>query len=506
MSSNQQLPNMLYPVANGLASSNPFVVAFKDRDPTTADINYPIQKWWFNTVTKQLFILKDYSSTNATLTANWIQIPGGGTALIEFTGGTGTSGTFPVNPNAFGQIELLSSDGSVEITGGLNSLDFETNGSIVIESFTVDAVTAPGVNPVTPNAGLVAVGADVVTAHGIPIQTRSRALHTYKIEAQYASAVAATDGAKVGLAAFDSAHFSVDAAGFVTANFSTTDLHWPTVIVGDTTKGANYATIAAAVAATSSGDTICIQPGTYTENIALTTGRRFVGIGPAEGQTIIVGKISDGGNTITIVFQNIHLRTNSDYVVELTGVSSLALLWNCYLDITNHTALNITQASGTMQLKSCTGAIATTGITFYAGSGVYQFFWSFFTNGGLSTTASTSSGSVQFSYTTFPAPISATSAASIVCFNSNIDTSNTNTVTITTAGTGTSQIYNSTLQSGSASSISVGSGTIVFAANNVVRSTATNVFTGAGTINTGGNVCTSSSGNNVSTINNLTTI
>ena len=506
MSSNQQPPNMLYPVANGLASSNPFVVAFKDRDPTTADINYPIQKWWFNTTTKQLFILKDYSSTNATLTANWIQIPGGGTALIEFTGGTGTSGTFPVNPNAFGQIELLSSDGSVEITGGLNSLDFETNGSIVIESFTVDAVTAPGTNPVTPNAGLVNVGGAVVTAHNVPVETRTRALHTYKVEVQYASAVAATDGTKVGLAAFDSAHFSVDTSGFVTANFSTTDLHWPTVIVGDTANGANYATIAAAVAATSSGDTICIQPGTYTENLALTTPRRFVGIGPAENQTIIVGKISDSGNSMSIVFQNIHLRTNNDYVVEITGVSSFVTLWNCYLDVTNHTALNVTQASGTMQLKNCTGAIATTGITWYAGSGVYQFFWSYFTNGGLSTTASSSAGSVTFSYTTFPSPISATAASSVICFNSNIDTSAINTVAITTSGTGTSQIYNSDLQSGSASALSIGSGTIVFAANNVVRSSATNVFTGAGTINTGGNVCTSSSGNNVSTINNLTTI
>jgi hypothetical protein len=125
MTSNQQPPNMLYPVANALASSNPYVVYFADRDPLSTDVNYPVQKWWFNVNTNQFFFLKNYSSGGAVLTANWVSI--GGVSILEFTGGTGTAGTFPVVPSMAGEVLLTSSDSSLTITGGVNSLDFTAN-------------------------------------------------------------------------------------------------------------------------------------------------------------------------------------------------------------------------------------------------------------------------------------------------------------------------------------------------------------------------------------------
>tara|TARA_R110002126_G_scaffold63800_2_gene163645 strand:- start:4840 stop:6405 length:1566 start_codon:yes stop_codon:yes gene_type:complete len=74
-------------------------------------------------------------------------------SILEFTGGTGTSGTFPVAPNAFGQISLSSTDGTVTIVGGVNSIDLSA---------------ASGVFTVTGNSGTatpVASNIDVITAN-----------------------------------------------------------------------------------------------------------------------------------------------------------------------------------------------------------------------------------------------------------------------------------------------------------------------------------------------------
>lgn len=81
----------------------------------------------------------------------------------------------------------------------------------------VQVATAPGVNPVTPTlGGLITINGVSVAAHSVPIETRTRALNTFNIEVQYASAVASTDATKSGLAHFNSSQFAVDANGFVT--------------------------------------------------------------------------------------------------------------------------------------------------------------------------------------------------------------------------------------------------------------------------------------------------
>jgi len=80
----------------------------------------------------------------------------------------------------------------------------------------VDALTAPGVNPVDPTVlGLMTIEGAAVAAHSVPVETRTRALNTFKVEVQYASAVAATDATKSGLAHFNDTEFTVDASGFV---------------------------------------------------------------------------------------------------------------------------------------------------------------------------------------------------------------------------------------------------------------------------------------------------
>ena len=154
-------------------------------------------------------------------------------------GGTVVAGTSPLKTAGSGSTLTINAQRSQAIAStdatkiGLAvfdsaAFDVDANGfvqlnggGIAATSFTVDANTAPGTNPVVPTAaGGVTIEAAAVAAHSVPIETRSRAANTFKVEVQEAAAVAATDATKSGISHFDSARFTVDANGFVSANGS----------------------------------------------------------------------------------------------------------------------------------------------------------------------------------------------------------------------------------------------------------------------------------------------
>lgn len=157
---NTTTANVFYPVANAGASSNAFVWQFLPRDPTPQDVNYPIQKFWLNTVDDTIFFLKNFITTNGIVTANWIEI---------------------------------------------------STGTPLIEQFDVQT----GTSPVGPLAGIVTFNGAVVPAGTNPVRTDGTDANTMALEVQISQAIAATDATNIGLAAFNSAQFTVDANGFV---------------------------------------------------------------------------------------------------------------------------------------------------------------------------------------------------------------------------------------------------------------------------------------------------
>ncbi len=99
----------------------------------------------------------------------------------------------------------VDGDGYVTLVGG-----------IAFDSFQVDGIAAPGVNPVVPDAvGLVRMKGVTISAHGLPVQSFSRAVNEYRLEVQLASAVASTNALQSGLAHFDSTFFTGDTNGFI---------------------------------------------------------------------------------------------------------------------------------------------------------------------------------------------------------------------------------------------------------------------------------------------------
>jgi len=129
-----------------------------------------------------------------------------------------------------------------------------------------------------------------------------------------------------------------------------------------------HTTIAGALASASSGDAIFITPGTYTENLVPTVPVSL--IASAQGvdnglnqQTVIVGNIS---HTIAgqLSFNNIHFRTNGNYIYSMTGVNPcLGTFENCFFDMNNFSAIFVanTSASSSVNLFSCKDNINSSG-------------------------------------------------------------------------------------------------------------------------------------------------
>jgi hypothetical protein len=168
--------NNLYPVANGTTSSNPFVDEFMGRDPTTQDINYPIQKKWLNTVTNTFWELRNLYSSQGVTTANWIKI--GSQQLVEsLTGNTGG----PVFPVPVGSNNInVPGDGTFIVTVGnpaTGTLTIEAGGGLT-QTYVENTGTAQA------SAGLLNVlGAEGITTTGsgntITIETNGTIATSY---------------------------------------------------------------------------------------------------------------------------------------------------------------------------------------------------------------------------------------------------------------------------------------------------------------------------------------
>lgn len=185
-----------------------------NRDPLTTDRNYPIQTVWRNTTGPAFneWMLVGFTSGNAIwrmfATAVQVQFPV-------------PAGTTPVVPDGSGNVTLTSTGGSLTITGGLNTINFDFASSPTgTTKIGVDANTGPGTNPVVPTGGgLITITGNQVAAGAVganAIRTDSLAANTFTIEIQQAGTAAVSTPADNGIAHFNSAQFTV-ANGFVSA-------------------------------------------------------------------------------------------------------------------------------------------------------------------------------------------------------------------------------------------------------------------------------------------------
>lgn len=259
------------------------------------------------------------------------------------------------------------------------------------------------------------------------------------------------------------------------------------IVDGTTVANGTHSTIAAAIASASSGDTIFIRDGTYTENLTLKVGVNLVAATGSEltPTVTIIGKctLTTAG---TVTLSGIRLQTNADFAIAVTGtVASILNLEDCYLNCTNNTGISFTTSSASAQISliNCMANVGTTLIALWAHSsaGVLYFDRCHLTNTGLSTTNSTSSaGATYFGFTYSEVPFTTSSTAVLSAFNCHFSTFESNQKFLTQGGDSNAVCRQCTFKSGTATAITVTSGLNLQMCN--IESTNTTIIDGAGTL------------------------
>ena len=258
-------------------------------------------------------------------------------------------------------------------------------------------------------------------------------------------------------------------------------------------EGANYITIASALTAASSGQTIFLRPGTYTENITLKAGVNITAFNDGLTPNVTIVGTCTMTTAGTVTLSGIRLQTNSAALLAVTGsAASIVNLVDCYLNITDNTAITFssTSASASINLFRCTGNIGALGIAIFAHSsnGLLTFNYSNITNTGASTTSNTVSGTnsgLRLYYTLIANPItsSGTTATFLIDY-STVDCSALNTSAVihgSTVGTASS-ILQARILSGTATAITIAASATLVIDRSEINSSNTAVISGAGTI------------------------
>ncbi len=260
----------------------------------------------------------------------------------------------------------------------------------------------------------------------------------------------------------------------------------------------DYTTIQSAITASSSGQTIFIRPGTYTENLTLKAGVDLVAY---EADALTPNVTIDGKCTATFAgtasISGIRLKTNSDFCLAVTGNSATIInLTNCFIQVSNNNAISYSSSSGSsiITFTKCTGNIDTTGIVYLisSGSGIINIDYCRFSNSGGSVTASTiSAGIIEFRHSSFANPITSSGTGGVSAVYSNFQFSGLNVTALTVGGSGTHRYFGSRFVSDTATAIVVTSAMSL--TDSEIISSNTNAISGAGNITYGNLVFTNSS-------------
>lgn len=253
-------------------------------------------------------------------------------------------------------------------------------------------------------------------------------------------------------------------------------------IVSASAANGTHTTIAAALTSASSGDTIFIRPGTYTEDLTLKANVNLTAYvcDAITPNVTITGKCSYTG-TGNVTCSGIKFLTNGDNAIAVSGAGTGAVfLENCVVVASNATGISVTNAAKTVTLSySTTGQ--TDGFKMWdMTAGALNFFHCNNANGA--NTVSTVSGgllTVENSFSSTSFTLSSTAACTIT--NSSFDTPS-NSSGWTFGGSGVQEIYNSFFRTENATPIpiTIGTGTTLTVGNLTVSSANATAITEAG--------------------------
>ena len=174
-------------------------------DPVFSTATYPS-----TTTVNQILYSSSTNVVSGLATANRAVLTTGATGVPVLTALTDGQIIIGSTAGAPAAASITSSDGSITITPGSNSISLTVTGGTTVGK-TITGNTGGALSPTAGNWNILGAS----PASGTSPVTTSGAASTLTVNVQKSQAIAATDATKVGLSNFNSAQFSVDANGFV---------------------------------------------------------------------------------------------------------------------------------------------------------------------------------------------------------------------------------------------------------------------------------------------------
>lgn len=265
------------------------------------------------------------------------------------------------------------------------------------------------------------------------------------------------------------------------------------VVSADPTQG-THTTIASALAAASTGDTVFLRDGTFNENLTMVNGIDMMSLSNGTYyplNTNIRGKLTFSTAGVYEV-SGIEVEANGSNCVEVSGSGNTYVTFtNCVFNNTfAGAALNITNSSGltTITFENCFFYIADSSGYFISKSGnsVVNFYSCEIFNANNSTVASTSSGgSLIFHLSSIQSSFSISGNSGVSFQYCDINNSTADTLSLTSSGTSQYEVLFTEVISNTQPVASVGSGTTLILKESVLASNNTNVVSGSGTVKYG---------------------
>lgn len=280
--------------------------------------------------------------------------------------------------------------------------------------------------------------------------------------------------------------------GWVLIASSASDLHAARFIVsaGGTSDGANFTTIAAALAAAviaTGSQTIFLQPGVYTEDLTLVAGINLTAFDcdALTPNVTLNGKMT-ANITGSVSFSGINFLNSSDNVLEISGAGACQFNFTeCFINVsgTDKAIIN-TNSSAIVSISSCRGNISGTNAYFAMTGGGVQILDSFFSNSVINQTQNIFDNcTFDLESSTFDSPILSTDTGGDVSIKHSTMILLDTTLISTSGGPNTDLvIFNSHIDSNNAAAIDIGAGSTMTICNTSVGSTATDAITGAGVL------------------------
>lgn len=244
-----------------------------------------------------------------------------------------------------------------------------------------------------------------------------------------------------------------------------------------------HTTIASALTSATSGDTIFVMDGTYTENLTLKAGVNLTAFTTDEynSNVVIIGNVT-ANYSGTAAISGICLQTNGAAFLTCSGSNSgLIYLLDCLLLATNSNGMAIGNSNFAVYIVN-SFTRSSSGQSLFAVTATSGVEFDNCRIGALDSTANTISGNtVEFINSTVGIVVGTSSTGSVLYRNCKVFPA-TNITCFTTSGTGTATFTNCSLESQSATCGTVGAGTTVTLSACSLSSSNTNVISGTGTL------------------------